>query len=497
MGERTYPFDDVFSREQTALVSVSKDVSPDDVIDEIEKKCGVGSVLACVPKFGSGYEIVLKERKLLGDLASEHFSVKGKHCTVNELISTFKVISIINLSMYVTDEEIIDRFSKIGVEIVSDIKKRKMNTKTNIYDGTRVFKAKLPPNLASVPYSMKFSLNEKETAYYRVIHNNQVKVCSGCFSAEHLYKDCPEFKCYKCGMQGHISRHCPENTCEHCGMHKPNCRCNQRKRYWGDGFGDKPKRHFGLGKRPTENPEARRQKESDWKEPTDTDDEDDKYNDNFVPDTREQSSDERNGRNEDMDDVETNNASAIDEEVQNASAINEEIQSASVMGEDKQSASVMGEDKQTAMGEEQQSAMGEEQQSASDESLSTKMTKKENIVCDYNVNQDNVENIDYELMSDNVYFIQNDENVKISPPLEQMCSQGEDGEGAFGTLDEIEIDTLPVTSISQGRSIMLTPQKDGQWKIVQKNRRNKLKILPNYKAAKLAHQTKKFFSSSQ
>ena len=60
------------------------------------------------------------------------------------------------------------------------------------------------------------------------------------------------------------------------------------------------------------------------------------------------------------------------------------------------------------------------------------------------------ENFDYELMSDTVYFIQSDENVKTSPPLEQICSQGEDWEGAFDTLDEIEMVTLPVTSISQG-----------------------------------------------
>jgi hypothetical protein len=87
-----------------------------------------------------------------------------------------KIVSIINLSMYVTDDVIIDRFDRIGVEIVSPIRKRKMNSRANAYDGTRVFQVVLPLTLASIPYSMKFSVNEKENAFYRVIQNDQIKV---------------------------------------------------------------------------------------------------------------------------------------------------------------------------------------------------------------------------------------------------------------------------------------------------------------------------------
>ncbi|CAC5415427.1 unnamed protein product [Mytilus coruscus] len=132
---------------------------PELVIDEIEKKCGVGSVLACVPKNGTGYEVVMRERRNVGEISGDRMSIQ---------------------------------------------------------------------------------VSGKETAYYRVIHNDQVKVCSGCYSAEHLYRDCPEFKCFKCGQQGHISKNCSENKCKNCLRTKNDCDCLTRKRYFGEGFGEIP-----------------------------------------------------------------------------------------------------------------------------------------------------------------------------------------------------------------------------------------------------------------
>jgi hypothetical protein len=31
----------------------------------------------------------------------------------------------------------------------------------------------------------------KDTKYYKCVHNNQTKVCSGCLSPEHIHKECP------------------------------------------------------------------------------------------------------------------------------------------------------------------------------------------------------------------------------------------------------------------------------------------------------------------
>ncbi|CAC5390424.1 unnamed protein product [Mytilus coruscus] len=101
MGDKTYPLDDIFSKEQTVTVNVVNTnlIKPESVFDEIEKRCGTGSVLACIPKFGTSYEVVMQERRYVGEISGDHLSLQGKTCPVNELISVFKIVSIINLSI--------------------------------------------------------------------------------------------------------------------------------------------------------------------------------------------------------------------------------------------------------------------------------------------------------------------------------------------------------------------------------------------------------------
>jgi hypothetical protein len=72
--------------------------------------------------------------------------------------------------------------------------------------------------------------------------------------------------------------------------------------------------------------------------------------------------------------------------------------------------------------------------------------------------------------------------------LEQSDSQGADeemNEGTCGTLDDIAIgDSLWVDVNSQGEQVKETPGKTDTFKIV---RRRGAKIVPNYKATKVAH----------
>lgn len=165
-----YTFDEVFMKDLTVVVNVINNgvITPETVIDEMEAKCGVGAAMTCVPKSGTSYEVVLKERSYVGDVTDD-FSIGGRSFPVKKLTYRIKV-----------------------VKIVSEIKKRKMSSRSTVFDGNRVFMARLPSTLASIPYAMKCSVDEKETAYYRVIHNVQRKVCYGCFSPEHIYKDCPD-----------------------------------------------------------------------------------------------------------------------------------------------------------------------------------------------------------------------------------------------------------------------------------------------------------------
>jgi hypothetical protein len=74
--------------------------------NSIERMCGTGSVMACVPKNGVAYEVVLSERRLVREL-TENLNIKGQSYHVKELTLRMKIVLIIKLSMYVPDDEIL------------------------------------------------------------------------------------------------------------------------------------------------------------------------------------------------------------------------------------------------------------------------------------------------------------------------------------------------------------------------------------------------------
>lgn len=223
-GETTPSY---FTRDLTVIIDVgdNKAVKPEILIDSIELHCGRDDVVAaCVPKSGNLYEVTLKNENCI-EYLRDGVEVKGKQFDCQELVSKFRIVSIMNLSCYVTDEEINKQFTAIGVEIVSEIR-RHCYKGTTVADGTRIMKVKLPDNMVSLPYSMKFHATEKDFAYYRVIHNDQKKVCSKCFSADHMYKECPSYLCYACDEQGHVKKNCPYPVCSSCELTKSKCKCD-------------------------------------------------------------------------------------------------------------------------------------------------------------------------------------------------------------------------------------------------------------------------------
>ncbi|XP_016087102.1 uncharacterized protein [Sinocyclocheilus grahami] len=57
------------------------------------------------------------------------------------------------------------------------------------------------------------------------MHSQQVKTCRLCMSPEHMVKDCPEFRCYKCDERGHFARDCKAVKCPDCEEVLNKCEC--------------------------------------------------------------------------------------------------------------------------------------------------------------------------------------------------------------------------------------------------------------------------------
>lgn len=209
-----------YRKENTLFVNVkdNSSVKPEEVIEFIHDNCGVGSLLACVPKSGNFYEITLEGRAPLQYLL-EGIKIGQNTFECHEVVPSSIVVSFMHLPAYIEDAEIEMSLRSMGVELLSPINRR-FYPGTTIADGTRYAKIKLPENMTSLPYTMKF---QKE--YYRCIHNGQLKVCSLCYASDHLFRACPKFVCFKCKGQGHYARTCKSVRCDDCGEWEHNCSC--------------------------------------------------------------------------------------------------------------------------------------------------------------------------------------------------------------------------------------------------------------------------------
>jgi len=170
------------------------------------------------------YEVTVKDKRSSDELVKTPFEINGKRFKCDVIYSEEKVGSFLHLPAFIPDSEIKRKLDDYHAEMMSPIK-RCMYPGTNIADGTRYVVVKLPPNISSLPYTMKFALGKNKFEYIRVKHDNQSKVCSKCLSSDHLYAECPMNKCYRCNDYGHLSKYCPSVPCVRCNLYPSKCKC--------------------------------------------------------------------------------------------------------------------------------------------------------------------------------------------------------------------------------------------------------------------------------
>ena len=218
-------------KELTVFVDVgdNKSVSAGAVIKSVEEAVGEGTVAACVPKSGNGYEITLLDYDALELICDTGFKIKNNTFKPNAIFSKEKLVSFLNVSYYVTDEEITKKLTDAGLELVTSLKRR-MYPGTSVADGTRFAVVKFPGEIQSLPYSMKFSTGINSFEYIRVVHDNQKKVCTKCYESGHVYANCPENRCFKCYRTGHLAKMCNTPPCKTCNKYPHKCNCTP----WGE-----------------------------------------------------------------------------------------------------------------------------------------------------------------------------------------------------------------------------------------------------------------------
>ncbi|KAK9969897.1 hypothetical protein ABG768_028038 [Culter alburnus] len=214
----------VYLKEATVTVELGqvKDARAADIIKAVAERIGEGKILAVRPKQTKEYEVTL-ENENDTELLLDGLTINGVTCEVKRLQNRDYVVSFMHLPVYMADEEVLNKLDGWGVFPISKIKRR-VYPGTNIEDGTRFVRTRFPKEVASLPYSTKMETAEGPQ-YFRVMHSHQVKTCRLCMSPEHVVKDCPEFKCFKCEERGHFARDCNAVVCPDCKVVLNKCEC--------------------------------------------------------------------------------------------------------------------------------------------------------------------------------------------------------------------------------------------------------------------------------
>ena len=193
-----------------------------DVCLALENILGEGTVYCCSPRNDGYYEVTLSSKDLLNNLHNS-ITVNDEVYTVSPMVNEKVVVSFMNLPSYITDEEIYNKLGMYGIMDVETIQRRRIQG-TQWEDGTRFTRVKFPAGMSSLPYTMKFKTHEGYD-FFKVIHNNQTKVCFHCLSEGHEKWECPSIQCQNCGHYGHIQYNCHIPECHRCGRKPKLCKC--------------------------------------------------------------------------------------------------------------------------------------------------------------------------------------------------------------------------------------------------------------------------------
>lgn len=149
-----------YKKEATMIINV-KDPANTTVmmiIKAVEKKIGIGKLIGLRKRTTNDFELTLENEQDCEGLM-DGIEIDGQMCGAKKLCETVRMVSFLNLTNYIQDEDITDKLLMWCVTPLLPLGRR-YYLGTTVANGTRYIRVKFPQDVVSLPFSTKFKTAE-------------------------------------------------------------------------------------------------------------------------------------------------------------------------------------------------------------------------------------------------------------------------------------------------------------------------------------------------
>ncbi|ESP01873.1 hypothetical protein LOTGIDRAFT_172340 [Lottia gigantea] len=196
----------------------------DEIIDGIEEIIGIGNMFVVIPRKPGTIEVTVND-KASAEKLSGGLSIGESKFDCKIPYSPYTVVSFMDIPSYIEDSVLIDKLKYFNIVIEGEVIRHYHDRFKTIENGTRHVKCIFHPGLKSLPWAVKLETISGIKSF-RVLHNNQTKVCNKCYSESHMIADCPKIVCRKCHQMGHMGNKCSVKLCNICKNLEIECVCS-------------------------------------------------------------------------------------------------------------------------------------------------------------------------------------------------------------------------------------------------------------------------------
>ena len=178
--------------------------------DAIEKENANNEIKVFQEIGANEYLIEITSAIQAQEMIENGFDAESTHIRCHPPHGYYLNVSIMGLKAYISHDDVLEKLSQYG-EIkghVIRLKHKHDHALAGLENGNRLIRMALTS--PSIPYSLNIG-----GEWCRVIHNNQLIICSNCEETGHSRKNCPLIECRTSHELGHISFHCPSRVTRH------------------------------------------------------------------------------------------------------------------------------------------------------------------------------------------------------------------------------------------------------------------------------------------